>query len=121
MIRGNLMTAWGKVPVVCKDTPGFIVNRVARPSTARAIRIYEEGIADMPTIDARHEEIVGFKMGPFELMDLIGNDINFTVTKTVWESLLLRPALQAELHAAAPGGSGRLGRKSGRGYLHYAR
>lgn len=113
-----LMTAWGKVPVVCKDTPGFIVNRVARPYYGEAIRIYEEGIADMPTIDAAMKS-VGFKMGPFELMDLIGNDINFTVTKTVWEAFFYDPRYKPSFTQQRQVESGRLGRKSGRGYYQY--
>ncbi|MCU0319253.1 MAG: 3-hydroxyacyl-CoA dehydrogenase NAD-binding domain-containing protein [Flavobacteriales bacterium] len=113
-----LMQAWGKVPVVCKDTPGFIVNRVARPFYGEAIRIYEEGIADMPTIDAAMKS-VGFKMGPFELMDLIGNDINFTVTKTVWEAFFYDPRYKPSFTQQRQVESGRLGRKSGRGYYQY--
>ncbi len=113
-----LMTAWGKVPVVCKDTPGFIVNRVARPFYGEAIRIYEEGIADMPTIDVAMKS-VGFKMGPFELMDLIGNDINFTVTKTVWEAFFYDPRYKPSFTQQRQVESGRLGRKSGRGYYSY--
>jgi 3-hydroxybutyryl-CoA dehydrogenase len=115
----TLMTAWGKVPVLCKDTPGFIVNRVARPFYGEAIRIYEEGIADMPTIDAAMKS-VGFKMGPFELMDLIGNDINFTVTKTVWEAFFYDPRYKPSFTQQRQVESGRLGRKSGRGYYGYA-
>ncbi len=114
-----LMRAWGKVPVLCKDTPGFIVNRVARPFYGEAIRIYEEGIADMPTIDAAMKS-VGFKMGPFELMDLIGNDINFTVTKTVWEAFFYDPRYKPSFTQQRQVESGRLGRKSGRGYYTYA-
>lgn len=114
----TLMTAWGKVPVICKDTPGFIVNRVARPFYGEAIRIYEEGIADMPTIDAAMKS-VGFKMGPFELMDLIGNDINFTVTKTVWEAFFYDPRYKPSFTQQRQVESGRLGRKSGRGYYRY--
>lgn len=114
-----LMTAWGKVPVVCKDTPGFIVNRVARPFYGEAIRIYEEGIADMPTIDAAMKS-VGFKMGPFQLMDLIGNDINFTVTKTVWEAFFYDPRYKPSFTQQRQVESGRLGRKSGRGFYTYA-
>ena len=114
-----LMQAWGKTPVVCKDTPGFIVNRVARPFYGEAIRIYEEGIADMPTIDAAMKS-VGFKMGPFELMDLIGNDINFTVTKTVWEAFFYDPRYKPSFTQQRQVESGRLGRKSGRGYYTYA-
>jgi 3-hydroxybutyryl-CoA dehydrogenase len=112
------MTAWGKVPVLCKDTPGFIVNRVARPFYGEAIRIYEEGIADMPTIDAAMKS-VGFRMGPFELMDLIGNDINFTVTKTVWEAFFYDPRYKPSFTQQRQVESGRLGRKSGRGYYQY--
>jgi len=115
----TLMQAWGKVPVICKDTPGFIVNRVARPFYGEAIRIYEEGIADMPTIDAAMKS-VGFKMGPFELMDLIGNDINFTVTKTVWEAFFFDPRYKPSLTQQRQVESGRLGRKSGRGYYTYS-
>jgi 3-hydroxybutyryl-CoA dehydrogenase len=114
----TLMTAWGKVPVLCKDTPGFIVNRVARPFYGEAIRIYEEGIADMPTIDAAMKS-VGFRMGPFELMDLIGNDINFTVTKTVWEAFFYDPRYKPSFTQQRQVESGRLGRKSGRGYYQY--
>lgn len=114
----TLMTAWGKVPVVCKDTPGFIVNRVARPFYGEAIRIYEEGIADMVTIDAAMKS-VGFRMGPFELMDLIGNDINFTVTKTVWEAFFYDPRYKPSFTQQRQVESGRLGRKSGRGYYVY--
>lgn len=113
-----LMQAWGKTPVVCKDTPGFIVNRVARPFYGEAIRIFEEGIADMPTIDAAMKS-VGFKMGPFELMDLIGNDINFTVTKTVWEAFFYDPRYKPSFTQQRQVESGRLGRKSGRGYYQY--
>ncbi|MBX2978995.1 MAG: 3-hydroxybutyryl-CoA dehydrogenase [Flavobacteriales bacterium] len=115
----TLMTAWGKVPVLCKDTPGFIVNRVARPFYGEAIRIYEEGIADMPTIDAAMKS-VGFRMGPFELMDLIGNDINFTVTKTVWEAFFFDPRYKPSFTQQRQVESGRLGRKSGRGYYSYS-
>lgn len=113
-----LMTAWGKAPVICKDTPGFIVNRVARPFYGEAIRIYEEGIADMPTIDAAMKAI-GFKMGPFELMDLIGNDINFTVTRTVWESFFYDPRYKPSFTQQRQVEAGWLGRKTGRGYYNY--
>lgn len=114
----TLMQAWNKTPVICKDTPGFIVNRVARPYYGEAIRIYEEGIADMPTIDAAMKS-VGFKMGPFELMDLIGNDINFTVTKTVWEAFFFDPRYKPSFTQQRQVESGRLGRKSGQGYYTY--
>ncbi|MCB0765110.1 MAG: 3-hydroxybutyryl-CoA dehydrogenase, partial [Flavobacteriales bacterium] len=102
-----------------KDTPGFIVNRVARPFYGEAIRIFEEGIADMPTIDAAMKS-AGFRMGPFELMDLIGNDINFTVTRTVWEAFFYDPRYKPSFTQQRQVESGRLGRKSGRGYYSYA-
>ena len=114
-----LMTAWGKTPVVCQDTPGFIVNRVARPFYGESIRIHEEGIADMPTIDHAMKSIGGFKMGPFELMDLIGNDINFTVTKTVWESFFYDPRYKPSFTQQRLVEAGWLGRKTRRGYYRY--
>ena len=85
----DLIDSWKKVTVVTKDTPGFIVNRVARPFYGEAIRIYEEGIADMVTIDWAMKEIGGFRMGPFELMDYIGNDINYTVTETFGQPFIM--------------------------------
>lgn len=115
-----LMKAWGKTPVVCKDTPGFIVNRVARPFYGEALRIYEEGIADMATIDHAMKSMGGFKMGPFELMDLIGNDINFAVTKSVFEAFFYDPRYRPSITQQRQVESGRLGRKSGRGYYDYA-
>ncbi len=116
----QLVDAWGKQTVIASDTPGFIVNRIARPFYGEALRIYEEGIADMATIDWAMKEIGGFKMGPFELMDFIGNDVNFTATKTVYEAMFhdsrFRPALtQQRLFDA-----GFFGRKSGRGYYDYS-
>jgi len=114
-----LMAAWSKTPVLCKDTPGFIVNRVARPFYGESIRLFEEGIADMPTIDMALKG-AGFRMGPFELMDLIGNDINFTVTRTVWEAFFYDPRYKPSFTQQRQVESGRLGRKSGRGYYSYA-
>ncbi|MBK8613665.1 MAG: 3-hydroxybutyryl-CoA dehydrogenase [Flavobacteriales bacterium] len=114
-----LMTAWGKVPVTCKDTPGFIVNRVARPYYGESIRLYEEGVADMATIDHALKTIGGFRMGPFELMDLIGNDINFTVTRTVWESFFYEPRYRPSFTQQRMVEAGWLGRKTGRGYYIY--
>lgn len=116
----QLLRAWGKTTVIAADTPGFIVNRVARPFYGEALRIYEEGIADMATIDWAMREIGGFRMGPFELMDFIGNDVNFTATKSVYEALFhdsrFRPTLtQQKLFDA-----GFFGRKSGRGYYDYS-
>jgi len=115
-----LIDSWNKVSVICKDTPGFIVNRVARPFYGEALRIYEEGIADFATIDWAMTELGGFRMGPFTLMDYIGNDVNYTVTETVFASFYydqrFKPSLTQKRHAEA----GYLGRKSGRGYYNYA-
>ena len=87
----SIIDEWGKVTVIAKDTPGFIVNRVARPFYGEALRIYEEGVADFATIDWALKEIGGFRMGPFELMDYIGNDINYTVTETVFTTFYFDP------------------------------
>lgn len=116
----KLITDWGKTTVLAKDTPGFIVNRVARPFYGEAIRILEEGIADVSTIDWAMREIGGFRMGPFELMDLIGNDINYKVTETVWESFFYEPRYKPSFTQKRLVEAGRLGRKSGRGYYDYA-
>lgn len=115
----KLMTQWGKVPVVAKDTPGFIVNRLARPFYGESLRILEEGIADVATIDWALKTIGGFKMGPFELMDLIGNDINYTVTETVWTQMYFDARYRPSLIQKKMKEAGRLGRKSGRGYYEY--
>lgn len=115
----RLMEKWGKRPVWAKDSPGFIVNRVARPFYGEALRIYEEGMADMVNIDAAMTEL-GFRMGPFELMDFIGNDVNYAVTASVFEATYFdpryRPSLTQKRHVEA----GFLGRKTGRGYYSYA-
>lgn len=112
------MRAWGKEPVLAKDTPGFIVNRVARPFYGEALRILEEGIANAATIDAAMRDL-GFKMGPFELMDLIGNDVNYAVTTSVFNAFYqdprYRPSLVQKRHVEA----GWLGRKTQRGYHDY--
>ena len=115
-----LMKDWGKVPVVAKDTPGFIVNRVARPFYGEALRIYEEGIADMATIDHAMKTMGGFKMGPFELMDLIGNDVNFAVTSTVFKAFFYEPRYRPCFTQQRMVEAGWLGRKSGKGYYSYA-
>ncbi|MEZ4933519.1 MAG: 3-hydroxyacyl-CoA dehydrogenase NAD-binding domain-containing protein [Saprospiraceae bacterium] len=86
-----LIESWGKLVVIAKDTPGFIVNRVARPFYGEALRIYEEGIADVATIDWAMTEIGGFRMGPFTLMDFIGNDVNYKVTETVFAAFYYDP------------------------------
>lgn len=116
----DLMKAWGKVPVIAKDTPGFIVNRVARPFYGESIRILEEGIADEATIDWALKEIGGFRMGPFELMDLIGNDINFAVTSTAFKSFFYDGRYRPSIIQQRLVEGGMLGRKSGRGYYDYS-
>jgi len=110
---------WKKVVAVAKDTPGFIVNRVARPFYGEALRIYEEGIADFQTIDTAMKNIGGFKMGPFELMDFIGNDVNYTVTETVFEAFYFDPRYKPAFTQKRFAEAGYLGRKSGRGYYNY--
>ena len=116
----QLMRAWGKTPVVASDTPGFIVNRVARPFYGESIRILEEGIGDCATIDWAMRTIGGFRMGPFELMDLIGNDVNFAVTRSVYEGMFYDPRYRPSLTQQRLVEAGRLGRKSGRGYYDYS-
>ncbi|MBY0454198.1 MAG: 3-hydroxyacyl-CoA dehydrogenase PaaC [Burkholderiaceae bacterium] len=111
--------AWGKTPVHAKSTPGFIVNRVARPFYAEGLRLLNEGAADCSTIDAVMREAGGFRMGPFELMDMIGHDVNFAVTRSVWNAFyndqrFLPSLIQQELVDA-----GFLGRKTGRGFYNY--
>ncbi len=115
----SIIDQWGKVTVVAKDTPGFIVNRVARPFYGEALRIYEEGIADFATIDWSLKEIGGFKMGPFELMDYIGNDINYTVTETVFSAFYYDPRYKPSFTQKRMMEAGYLGRKTGRGYYNY--
>ncbi len=116
----KLIDSWEKVTVLAKDTPGFIVNRIARPFYGESIRIYEEGIADFVTIDWAMKEIGGFKMGPFELMDLIGNDINYAVTETVWTQLFFDPRYKPSLTQKRLFEAKRFGKKSGIGYYNYA-
>jgi 3-hydroxybutyryl-CoA dehydrogenase len=111
--------AWGKSPVLARSTPGFIVNRVARPYYAEALRLLLERASDPVTLDAVMRDCGGFRMGPFELMDLIGHDVNFSVTKSVYDAYFGDPRftpsiLQQELVSA-----GFLGRKSGRGFYQY--
>ncbi|WP_299110936.1 3-hydroxyacyl-CoA dehydrogenase NAD-binding domain-containing protein [uncultured Winogradskyella sp.] len=111
---------WKKVVAVAKDTPGFIVNRVARPFYGEALRIYEEGIADFATIDWSLKTIGGFRMGPFELMDFIGNDVNYTVTETVFTAFYFDPRYKPAFTQKRFSEAGYLGRKSGRGYYDYS-
>ncbi|MBI4945046.1 MAG: 3-hydroxybutyryl-CoA dehydrogenase [Bacteroidetes bacterium] len=115
----KLIESWKKISVIAKDTPGFIVNRVARPFYGESIRIYEEGRADFATIDAVMKEN-GFKMGPFELMDMIGNDVNYTVTETVWKQFFYDPKYKPSLTQKRMVEAGHLGKKSGRGYYDYS-
>jgi 3-hydroxybutyryl-CoA dehydrogenase len=118
-ISVKIISDWKKTVAVAKDTPGFIVNRVARPFYGEALRIYEEGIADFATIDDSMKTFGGFKMGPFELMDFIGNDVNYAVTESVFEAFYYdskyRPSFTQKRLAEA----GYLGRKSGKGYYEY--
>ena len=111
---------WKKVVAVAKDTPGFIVNRVARPFYSESLRILEEGFADMATIDWSLKEIGGFKMGPFELMDFIGHDVNYVVTETVFTAFYFDPRYKPSLTQKRLVEAGYLGRKSGRGFYDYA-
>ena len=114
-----LMLEWGKVPVVAKDTPGFIVNKVARPFYSEAIKLYEEGVASIAEIDAAVKSI-GFRMGPFELTDLIGHDVNYTVTETVWSQFFYDPRFRPSITQKRLKEAGLFGRKTGRGFYNYA-
>ncbi len=114
-----LLTAWNKTAVRCSDTPGFIVNRVARPFYGEALRIAEEGTADYATIDWAMRTIGGFRLGPFELMDFIGNDINFAVTRSIYEGFFFEPRYRPSLTQQRLVATGHLGRKTGRGYYDY--
>jgi 3-hydroxybutyryl-CoA dehydrogenase len=110
-----LVDAWGKVTVVATDTPGFIVNRIARPFYGEALRILEERLADAVTIDWAMRELGGFRMGPFELMDFIGNDVNFAVTSSVFEAMFYDPRYRPALTQRRLVEAGLLGRKATRG------
>jgi 3-hydroxybutyryl-CoA dehydrogenase len=115
----QLIDSWKKVTVLAKDTPGFIVNRVARPFYGEALRIYEEGIADAPTIDWAMKKIGEFRMGPFELMDLIGHDVNYKVTESVFKEFYYDPRFKPSFAQKRLVEAGRLGRKSGIGFYNY--
>ncbi|WP_111685328.1 3-hydroxyacyl-CoA dehydrogenase NAD-binding domain-containing protein [Winogradskyella tangerina] len=119
-ISVKTISDWKKVVAVAKDTPGFIVNRVARPFYGESLRIYEEGIADFATIDWSLKTLGGFRMGPFELMDFIGNDVNYTVTETVFTAFYFDPRYKPAFTQKRFAEAGYLGRKSGRGYYNYA-
>ncbi|MBK9737334.1 MAG: 3-hydroxybutyryl-CoA dehydrogenase [Saprospiraceae bacterium] len=114
----GIIESWGKQIVLVKDTPGFIVNKVARPFYSEALRILEEGIADMATIDFAMTKN-GFKMGPFTLMDFIGHDVNYRVTESVWKSFYYESKYRPSLTQLRLLEAGYLGRKSGRGFYQY--
>ncbi|MEX1188422.1 MAG: 3-hydroxyacyl-CoA dehydrogenase NAD-binding domain-containing protein [Bacteroidia bacterium] len=118
-ISKETISSWGKTVAIAKDTPGFIVNRVARPFYSEALRIYEEGIADFATIDFAMKHIGGFRMGPFELMDFIGNDVNYAVTESVFTAFYFDPRYKPSFTQKRLSEAGFLGRKSGRGYYDY--
>jgi 3-hydroxybutyryl-CoA dehydrogenase len=113
------VSSWKKTVAVVKDTPGFIVNRVARPFYSEALRIFDEGFADMQTIDFAMKEIGGFKMGPFELMDFIGHDVNYVVTESVFSAFYFDPKYKPSLTQKRLVEAGYLGKKSGRGFYDY--
>ena len=115
-----LIQSVGKLPVITKDTPGFIVNRVARPFYSESIRLLEEGVADAETIDFAMTSVGGFRMGPFELMDFIGHDVNYRVTESVFESFFYDPRFKPSFSQKRLFEAGYYGRKSGRGFYNYA-
>ncbi len=114
----DLARRWGKTPVVVKDTPGFIVNRVARPFYGEALRLLDQQVADADTID-RIVRAAGFKMGPFELLDLIGLDVNFAVTQSIYEAYFHEPRFRPVPSQQRRVAANRLGRKTGRGFYDY--
>ncbi|MCL4130294.1 UNVERIFIED_CONTAM: hypothetical protein GTU68_010723 [Idotea baltica] len=116
----QVISEWKKIVAVAKDTPGFIVNRVARPFYGESLRIYEEGIADFATIDWSLKTLGGFRMGPFELMDFIGNDVNYTVTESVFTAFYFDPRYKPAFTQKRFSEAGYLGRKSGKGYYDYS-
>ena len=115
----KILQEMGKTVVTTKDTPGFIVNRVARPFYGEALRIFEEGLANFETIDWAMKEIGGFRMGPFELVDFIGNDINYTVTKTVFEEFYFDQRYKPSFTQKRLMEAGYLGKKTGKGFYNY--
>ena len=116
----SLVKSWGKIPVIAKDVPGFIVNRIARPFYGEALRIAEEHIATPEQIDDAMRTLGNFKMGPFELMDLIGIDVNFSVTKTVYQDYFFDPKYKPSLLQQRMCEAKLLGRKTGKGFYDYS-
>lgn len=116
----DLMKSWGKVPVIAKDIPGFIVNRIARPFYGEALRIVEENIATPEQVDDAMRTLGNFKMGPFELMDLIGIDVNFAVTTTVYKDYFYDPKYKPSLLQQRMSEAKLHGRKTGKGFYSYA-
>jgi 3-hydroxybutyryl-CoA dehydrogenase len=115
----DLIKDWGKVTVIAKDTPGFIVNRVARPFYGESLKMLEEGVADVATIDWALKDLGGFKMGPFELTDLIGHDVNYTVTETVWTQMYYDPRYKPSITQKRLKELGHYGRKTGQGFYNH--
>ncbi|MEK7415231.1 MAG: 3-hydroxyacyl-CoA dehydrogenase NAD-binding domain-containing protein, partial [Planctomycetota bacterium] len=114
-----LVESCGKIVVIAKDTPGFIVNRIARPFYGEALRLLEEGVADSATIDWAMRDLGGFRMGPFELMDLIGNDINYQVTETIFAAFYFDPRFKPSVIQKRLVEAKRFGRKTGSGFYDY--
>ena len=116
----SLMKSWGKIPVIAKDVPGFIVNLIARPFYGEALRIVEENLATVEQIDDAMRTLGNFKMGPFELMDLIGIDVNFSVTKTVYQDYFYDPKYKPSLLQQRMSEAKLLGRKTRKGFYDYS-
>ncbi|SHM34490.1 3-hydroxybutyryl-CoA dehydrogenase [Chryseobacterium contaminans] len=116
----NLMKEWGKTPVIAKDIPGFIVNRIARPYYGEALRIVEENMATPEQVDEAMKTLGNFKMGPFELMDLIGVDVNFAVTTTVYKDYFYDPKYKPSLLQQRMSEAKLHGRKTGKGFYDYS-
>ena len=117
----QIIESWNKSPVIAKDTPGFIVNRIARPFYGESLRIFEEGLADFITIDQSLKIIGGFKMGPFELMDFIGNDVNYAVTESVFKAFYYDPRYKPSFTQKQYAEANWLGRKTNKGYYDYSK